>query len=92
MLKKECITIIYYKQNLSLFGRDDTRQAKSLTFIIDLFVKLTNTHQFFDSSFSHPCHHKKGIPYSQAFQNVKTILQELHLLSALDKKRKKVIS
>ena len=32
--KKQFMAIIYYKQRLSLFGRDDTRQAKSLIFIV----------------------------------------------------------
>ena len=32
--KKQCIAIIYYKCKLSLFGRDDTKQAKSLIFIV----------------------------------------------------------
>ena len=34
MLKKLCIAIIYYKWKLSLLGRDDTKQAKSLIFIV----------------------------------------------------------
>ena len=32
--KKQCIAIIYYKCKLSLFGSDDTKQAKSLIFIV----------------------------------------------------------
>ena len=32
----------------------------------DLFVKTTNRNQFLDPSFSHHCHYKKEIPYSQA--------------------------
>ena len=32
--KKTMRRNIYYKQRLSLFGRDDTRQAKSLIFIV----------------------------------------------------------
>ena len=32
--KKQCIAIIYYKWKLNLFGRDDTKQAKSLIFIV----------------------------------------------------------
>ena len=31
---KQCIAIVYYKRKLSLFGKDDTRQAKSLIFIV----------------------------------------------------------
>ena len=31
---KQCIAIIDYKWKLSLFGRDYTRQAKSLIFIV----------------------------------------------------------
>ena len=31
----------------------------------DLFDKPTDTHQFLDSSSSHPYQYKKGIPYSQ---------------------------
>ena len=36
MLKKrnQCIAIIYYKYKLSLFGRGDTKQTKSLIFIV----------------------------------------------------------
>ena len=34
MLKKQCIAIIHCKQKLSLFSRDDIRQAKSLIFIV----------------------------------------------------------
>ena len=34
----------------------------------DLFVKLTDAHQFLDSSSSHPYHCKKGIPYFQALR------------------------
>ena len=34
----------------------------------DLFVKPTDTHQFLDLSSFHPCHWKKGIPYSQALR------------------------
>ena len=34
----------------------------------DFFVKPTDTHQFLDPSSSHPCHCKKGIPYSQALK------------------------
>ena len=30
---KKCIAIIYYKCKLTLFGRDDKKQAKSLIFI-----------------------------------------------------------
>lgn len=90
MLKKKCITIIHYKQNLRLFSRDGTRRVRSLTLIIDLFVKPTNKHQLLDPHSAHPSHRKKGISYSQAFQNDRTILQELHLLSASDKERKNV--
>ena len=32
--KKECIVAIYYKCELSLFGRDDTKQTKSFIFIV----------------------------------------------------------
>ena len=32
--KKQCIAIIYYKCKLSLFRRDDTKQAKSLIFTV----------------------------------------------------------
>ena len=32
--KKQCIAIIYYKWKLNLFGRNDTKQAKSLIFIV----------------------------------------------------------
>ena len=32
----------------------------------DLFAKPTDTHQFLNSSSSHPYHCKKGISYSQA--------------------------
>ena len=32
MLKKQCLVIIHYKRKLNLLGRDDTRQAESLTF------------------------------------------------------------
>ena len=32
--KKQCIAIIYYKWKLSLFGKGDTKQAKSLVFIV----------------------------------------------------------
>ena len=32
--KKHCIVVIYYKFELSLLGRDDTKQAKSLIFIV----------------------------------------------------------
>ena len=35
MLKKLCIAIIYYKCKLSLFGRDDTKQAKKPYFYCD---------------------------------------------------------
>ena len=31
---KQSMPIIYYTQKLSLFGRDDTRQPKSLIFIV----------------------------------------------------------
>ena len=34
LMLKKYIAIIYYKQKLILFGRDDTRQAKSLIFIV----------------------------------------------------------
>ena len=34
----------------------------------DLFVKPTDTHQFLDTSSSHPYHCKKGIPYSQVLR------------------------
>ena len=34
----------------------------------DLFVKTTDIHQFLDPTSSHPCHCKKGIPYSQALR------------------------
>ena len=34
----------------------------------DLFVKLTDTHQFLDLTSSHPYHCKKEIPYSQALR------------------------
>ena len=34
MLENKCIEIIYYKCKLSLFGRDKTRQAKILIFIV----------------------------------------------------------
>ena len=45
--------------NIKLIGRD----LKT-----DLFVKLTDTHQFLDPNSSHPYHCKKGIPYSQALK------------------------
>ena len=32
--KKQSIAIIHYKCELSLFGRDDTKQAKNLIFIV----------------------------------------------------------
>ena len=32
--KKQCVAIIYYKWKLSLFGKDDTKQAKSLIFTV----------------------------------------------------------
>ena len=32
--QKQCIVIIHYKCKLSLFGRDDTKQAISLVFIV----------------------------------------------------------
>ena len=32
--KKQCIAIIYYKCKLSLFARDDTKQVKSVVFIV----------------------------------------------------------
>ena len=32
--QKQCIAIIHYKCKFSLFGRDDTRQAISLIFIM----------------------------------------------------------
>ena len=32
--KRKCIAIIYYKCKLSLFGRDDTKQAKCFNFIV----------------------------------------------------------
>ena len=31
---------------------------------VDLFFKPTDTHQFLDTTSSHPYHCKKGIPYS----------------------------
>ena len=31
---KKCIAITYYKCKLSLFGRDDTKRAKSLIFAV----------------------------------------------------------
>ena len=31
---KKSLAIIYYKQKLSLFGSDDTKQAKNLIFIV----------------------------------------------------------
>ena len=34
MLEDKCIEIIYYKCKLSLFGKDETRQAKSLIFTV----------------------------------------------------------
>ena len=34
--------------------------------ITDLYAKLTDTHQYLDSSSCHAYHCKKGIPYSQA--------------------------
>ena len=34
----------------------------------DLFVKTTDIHKFLDPTSSHPCHCKKGIPYSQALR------------------------
>ena len=34
----------------------------------DLFVKPTDTHQFLHPISCHPCHCKKGIPYSQALR------------------------
>ena len=34
--KKLCIAIIYYKCKLSLFGRDNTKQVKSLIFLWSL--------------------------------------------------------
>ena len=34
----------------------------------DLFVKPTDSHQYFQSSSCHPFHCKKGIPYSQALR------------------------
>ena len=36
--------------------------------ITDLYVKLTDTHQYLDSSSCHPCHCKKRIPYNQALR------------------------
>ena len=32
--KRKCIAIIYYKRKLGLFGRDDTRQARCINFIV----------------------------------------------------------
>ena len=32
--KKQCVAIIYYKWKLSLSGKDDTKQAKSLIFTV----------------------------------------------------------
>ena len=37
-------------------------------FMTDLFVKPTDTHQFSDSSSSHPYRYKKRMPYSQALR------------------------
>ena len=43
---------------------------------IDLFVKLTDTHQFFNSASSYPYHCKKGIPYSQTLRLNRICLDE----------------
>ena len=32
--QKQCVAITYYKCKLSLFGRDDTEQAKRFIFIL----------------------------------------------------------
>ena len=36
--------------------------------ITDLYVKQTDSHQYLDSSSSHPYHHTKSIPYSRALR------------------------
>ena len=35
--KTKCIAIIYYKQKLSLFGKDDTKQANSHITVVKPF-------------------------------------------------------
>ena len=54
----------YSRERIDFLDAETSKKKNQL--LTDVFVKLTDTHQYLHATSCHVCHSKKSIPYSQA--------------------------